>query len=68
MHPDLTDDEARALAERLRRGIASDPFPLSPRLRTLRSILANHCEARERRGDAVGVASSEIFTARNITK
>jgi hypothetical protein len=36
---DLTDDEAAALARLLRRTIADDPFPLSPRLSLLRAIL-----------------------------
>jgi hypothetical protein len=37
---ELTDDEATALAAHLRQAIAGDPFPLSPRLRPLRAILA----------------------------
>lgn len=36
---DLTDDEKRALAAHLRSVIDADPYPLSPRLRTLRAIL-----------------------------
>jgi len=37
--PDLTDDERRELIALLRRVIAADPFPLSPRVRLLRGIL-----------------------------
>jgi hypothetical protein len=38
--PDLTDDDKVALAELLRDTIAADRFPLSPRVRRLRAILA----------------------------
>jgi hypothetical protein len=37
---DLSDDEAAALAQLLRRTIADDPYPLSPRLVPLKAILA----------------------------
>jgi hypothetical protein len=37
---DLTDDEKRALAVELKRTIAEDRYPLSPRIRTLQAILA----------------------------
>jgi hypothetical protein len=37
---DLTDDEARSLAILLRRAIDDDPYPLSPRLASLKTILA----------------------------
>ena len=37
---DLTDDEKLALVALLRRTIEGDPYPLSPRVRTLRAILA----------------------------
>jgi hypothetical protein len=36
---DLTDDEARALAQLLRRTLDFDPFPHAPRLDPLKSIL-----------------------------
>jgi hypothetical protein len=36
---DLTDDEALALAQLLRRTIDDDHFPLSPRLAPLKAIL-----------------------------
>ena len=38
--PQLDDAERVALAAELRRVIAADPFPLSPRIRKLRTILA----------------------------
>jgi hypothetical protein len=37
---DLSDDEAAALAQILRRTINDDPYPLSPRLEPLKTILA----------------------------
>jgi hypothetical protein len=37
---DLSDDEAAALAQLLRRTINDDPYPLSPRLAPLKVILA----------------------------
>jgi hypothetical protein len=37
---DLTDDEKLALAAELKRTIAEDRYPLSPRIRTLKAILA----------------------------
>jgi hypothetical protein len=37
---DLTDDEKLALAAELKRTIAEDRYPLSPRIRTLEAILA----------------------------
>jgi hypothetical protein len=37
--PDLTDAEKTALIAELKRIIAADPFPLSPRIRMLRAIL-----------------------------
>ena len=37
---DLTDDDRAILAELLRERIERDPFPLSPRLRSFRAILA----------------------------
>jgi hypothetical protein len=36
---DLSDEEKRALATLLRRAIDDDHYPLSPRVRTLQSIL-----------------------------
>jgi hypothetical protein len=38
--PDLDDAEEAALIDLLRQTIAADRFPLSPRIRTLRVILA----------------------------
>ena len=40
MHLDLSDDEAAALAQELRAIVENDRYPLSPRIRTLRDILA----------------------------
>jgi hypothetical protein len=37
---DLTDEERDALAAYLRAGIAADRFPLSPRLRPIKAVLA----------------------------
>jgi hypothetical protein len=39
MNLDLTDEEAAALAALLRRKIADDRYPLSPRIRVLLAIL-----------------------------
>jgi hypothetical protein len=40
MNLDLSDDEADALAQHLKRAIDSDRYPLSPRLAPLKAILA----------------------------
>jgi hypothetical protein len=40
MKPDLTDDDKAALVELLRETIERDRFPLSPRVKRLRGILA----------------------------
>jgi hypothetical protein len=40
MIPDLTDEETDALARLLRRTIDDDRYPLSPRVQTLKAILA----------------------------
>jgi hypothetical protein len=40
MNLDLSDEEKRALADLLKRTIADDRYPLSPRIRTLEAILA----------------------------
>jgi hypothetical protein len=37
---DFTDDEKLALVGMLKRAVADDPFPLSPRVRMLEAILA----------------------------
>ena len=37
---DLTDNERRVLTQLLLNTIANDPFPLSPRIRTLHAVLA----------------------------
>jgi hypothetical protein len=37
---DLADEEKLALAAELKRAIAEDRYPLSPRVQTLRAILA----------------------------
>ena len=39
MNLDLTDEEAAALTQGLRDIIENDPYPFSPRIRTLRGIL-----------------------------
>lgn len=39
MNLDLTDDEKLALVDLLKRTIRDDPYPLSPRIRTLQGIL-----------------------------
>ena len=41
MHVELSDEEKIALAAELKRTIAEDRYPLSPRIRTLQSILDN---------------------------
>jgi hypothetical protein len=40
MHLDLSDEEAAALTQELHEVIESDRYPFSPRIRTLRAILA----------------------------
>jgi len=40
MHLDLTDDETAALTQELHDIVESDRYPFSPRIRTLRAILA----------------------------
>lgn len=40
MNLDLSDEEKLALVELLKRTISNDPYPLSPRIRTLKAILA----------------------------
>jgi hypothetical protein len=39
-HLDLTDDEAAALTQELHDIVESDRYPFSPRIRTLRGVLA----------------------------
>jgi hypothetical protein len=39
-HVDLTDDEAAALTQELHDIVENDRYPFSPRIRTLRGILA----------------------------
>ena len=39
MNIDLSDDEKLTRVDVLKRTIADDPFPLSPRIRTLKGIL-----------------------------
>jgi hypothetical protein len=39
MHLDLSDEETAALADLLKRRIADDPYPLSPRVRILQAIV-----------------------------
>jgi len=40
MHLDLSDDEAAALANELDAIVRNDRYPLSPRIQTLRAVLA----------------------------
>jgi hypothetical protein len=40
MHLDLSDDEAAALTQELHDIVETDRYPFSPRIRTLRAILA----------------------------
>jgi hypothetical protein len=40
MPPDLTDDDKAILAEMLRETIERDRYPLSPRIKSLKAILA----------------------------
>jgi hypothetical protein len=40
MHLDLSDEETAALTQELHDIVESDPYPLSPRIRMLRGILA----------------------------
>jgi len=39
-NPDLTQEELTAVAKLLRATIATDPYPLAPRLKPLKSALA----------------------------
>ena len=39
-HLDLSDDEAAALTQKLHDIVENDRYPFSPRIRTLRGILA----------------------------
>ena len=39
MNLDLLDDEKLALVDLLKRAVRDDPYPLSPRVQTLRGIL-----------------------------
>jgi len=39
-HLDLTDEEAGALTQELQNIVENDRYPFSPRIRTLRAILA----------------------------
>jgi hypothetical protein len=39
-HLDLTDEEAAALTQELHEIVENDRYPFSPRIRTLRAILA----------------------------
>jgi len=47
MHLDLTDDEAAALTQELHDIVEDDRYPFSPRIRTLRGILAKPEPVRE---------------------
>jgi hypothetical protein len=40
MHLDLSHNEAAALTQELRDSVESDRYPFSPRIRTLKAILA----------------------------
>jgi hypothetical protein len=40
MHLDLSDEEAAALTQELRETVKRDRYPFSPRIQTLRAILA----------------------------
>jgi hypothetical protein len=40
MHLDLSDEETAALAQKLHDIVENDRYPFSPRIRTLRGILA----------------------------
>jgi hypothetical protein len=40
MHLDLSDEETAALIKELHEIVENDPYPFSPRIRTLRAILA----------------------------
>jgi hypothetical protein len=40
MHLDLSDEEAAALTQELHEIVENDRYPFSPRIRTLRAILA----------------------------
>jgi hypothetical protein len=40
MHLDLSDEETAALTQELHDTVENDPYPFSPRIRTLRGILA----------------------------
>jgi hypothetical protein len=40
MHLDLSEEETAALTQELHDIVENDPYPFSPRVRTLRAILA----------------------------
>ena len=48
MQPDLSPEDCAAIAALVREVIAADRFPLSPRIKSLRTILIN--SIRQRRG------------------
>jgi hypothetical protein len=54
---ELDEGEKAALVELLKRTIAADPFPLSPRVRTLRGIL-DKLQPPSPRGSAVSRAQT----------
>jgi hypothetical protein len=47
-HLDLSDEEAAALAQHLKRAIDSDRYPFSPRIRTLKAIVGKLSPERVR--------------------
>jgi hypothetical protein len=55
MTPDLSDDEKRALIELLTHTIEDDLYPLSPRIRTPKPILAKH----GKRGRSAGLSAGK---------
>jgi hypothetical protein len=50
MHLDLSDEEAAALTQELHDIVENDRYPFSPRIRTLRAILAKLRPERVREG------------------
>jgi hypothetical protein len=62
MTPALSDDEQRALVDLLRRTIAEDRYPLSPRILKLKAILAKF-RSRVDRGDKASLAREALRAA-----
>ena len=60
---ELSDDEAAALAQLLRRTINDDPYPLSPRLAPLKAVLAKLNPAQPPSGSAPPLQERDASSA-----